>query len=164
MELFKRFPKFRLSLKDEPIVPLKDRSNYPSFAADFELLDKELIPRFYELDKEALRHQNHYRWMYVVLICGSSVATILGITQLALRDIEILGILGAIVAAGLAIATFAVRSFNCHERYLNTRLAAERLRSEYFLFLGHYKPYENAQDRTLQLRRSVKDICQRGMQ
>ncbi len=161
MELFKRFPKFRLLLKDEPIVPGDVRSNYPSFAADFEILDKELLPLFQTLDKEASIQQNSYRWTYVILIFGGSLATILGIAQLAFLDASWIGLVEALVSA-VVTATTALQSRKQHERYMNARLAAERLRSEYFLFLGHFAQYANDQDRVQKLIQHVAEIKVKG--
>ncbi|GAC1558643.1 MAG: hypothetical protein NVS4B1_32130 [Ktedonobacteraceae bacterium] len=119
---------------------------------------------YYTLDKKALIQQNNYRRLYVALIIGSSLATILGVLQIAFLSLDVFGVLGAMVAALLSITTALVRNRNYHKSYLNTRLAAERLRSEYFLFLGHYAPYENEQDHVEKLRRSVSDIVGKGNQ
>ncbi len=101
--------------------------------------------------------------MYIILIFGGSLATILGIAQLAFLNIEWLGIVGALIAAVLAIAAAASRSFNYQERYLNARLAAEKLRGQYFLFLGHFSPYENDQDRAEKLLNYVADVRTEGV-
>jgi len=83
MELFKRLPNFRpISDELQEIVPRSEQNNYPDFAGDFALLEKELMPHFRELDNEALRQQNWYRWMYIILIFGGTLVTILGIVQL----------------------------------------------------------------------------------
>ncbi len=158
MELFKRFPRFRLLREERPLVSPEERSNYPSFTADFATLERELMPHFYELDSEALRRQNWYRWMYIILIFGGAIATILGIAQLAFLTTAWPGIAGTVVAAGLGLATAVSQAFNHHERYLNARLAAERLRGEYFLFLGRFDQYANDQDRVQKLIRRVAEI------
>jgi len=123
---------------------------------DFETLDTLLVPVFRELDNEALRQQNRYRWMYIVLIFGGTLATILGVVQLAFSTLSWPGFVGAIVAAILAVTTTISRTFKHHEHYLNARLATERLRGEYFLFLGHCPPYEKDQDRLQRLRQKAR--------
>ncbi len=125
-------------------------------------LKESLMPHFRELDNEALRRQNWYRWMYVILIFGGALVTISGIVQLAYMNIGGIGIAGAIVAALLGAVTTASRAFHHQERYLNARLAAERLRGEYFLFLGRLDLYANEQDRVQKLIQRVADIKTKG--
>lgn len=163
MILFNRFPKFNpLPGEVQHIIPPQDRGKYPTFATDFDILDNELMPAFRELDNEAISQQNRYRWTYIILIFGGSLATILGILQIAFQDAVWLSITIAIVAAILVGTTTASRSFNHQERYMDGRLAAEKLRGAYFLFLGRYPPYEHDQDRVQHLRRYVKDIKRRA--
>jgi hypothetical protein len=157
MDLFKRLPRFRpRSGQEQHIIPQADKLHYPAFTEDFEILEKELMPHFRALDNEAIRQQNAYRWMYVILIFGTALTTIIAIVQLALK-IDGLGIVEAIIASGLIIATLTIQSFHFHERFLNARLATEHLRSEYFLFLGHLEPYEQSQDRISHLIQRVTD-------
>ena len=159
MALFKRFPTFHpLPAREQHLVPPDERSSYPSLMPDFETLDTLLVPVFRELDNEALRQQNRYRWMYIVLIFGGTLATILGVVQLAFSTLSWPGFVGAIVAAILAVTTTISRTFKHHEHYLNARLATERLRGEYFLFLGHCPPYEKDQDRLQRLRQTVTEM------
>ncbi len=159
MELFKRFPIVRPARKDEPLVPLGERkSKYASFETDFATLDKGLLPLFYKLDYEASLRQYQYRALYLILIFGSLLTSMLGIVQIASPDANWPGILGAVAAAAITIVTALSRTLNHHKRYLDTRLAAERLRSEYFLFLGRCKPYEHDLDRVRILHKHVTDI------
>jgi hypothetical protein len=163
MELFRRFPNFHpLPREEQNLVSLQERSQYLAFAEDFATLERELMPSFRELDNEALRRQNWYRWIYVILIFGGALVTVLGIVQLAFITIMGIGIAGAIVAATVGIVTTVSRAFNHHERYLNARLATERLRSEYFLFLGRFDDYANEQDRVRKLIQHVTDIKVKG--
>ncbi len=163
MELFRRFPNFHpLPREEQHLIPPAERSNYPTFAEDFETLERALMPNFRELDNEALLRQNWYRWMYIILIFGGTLATILGIVQIAFMDTAWIGIIGAIVAALLGGVIALSRAFNHHERYLNARLAAERLRSEYFLFLGQFGQYSDKQDRIQKLIQRVADIKIKG--
>lgn len=159
MELFRRFPNFRpLQYEEQQLVPIDERKLYPALSKDFEILDKELMPSFRELDNEALNRQNRYRWMYIILIFGGAATTILGVVQLAFTTISWISIIGAIVAGFVTLATTMLQRVKDHESYLNARLAAERLRSEYFLFLGRREQYANEQERLRNLRQSVADI------
>ncbi len=136
MVIFKRFPFKPLPKEKQYLVPLKERNNYPSFTTDFDILEEKLMPSFYELEHEALRQQRSYRQAYIILIFGGSLATIFGIIQIALQGTDWPGYVETGIAFILFLATTASRSFNNQERYLDNRLAAEQLRSIYFLFLG----------------------------
>ncbi len=68
--LFKRFPTFHVALREDDLVKPEERDNYPAFAEDFKTLDEELMRTFRDFDNEALRNQNFYRGMYVILILG----------------------------------------------------------------------------------------------
>lgn len=162
MELFRRFPKLRpLPREKQYLIPLQEQSKYSGFKEDFETLERELMPHFRELDNEALGGQNGYRWTYIILIFGGAFVTIFGIFQIAIQAPG-LAIAGAIVAVALGAATTVAQTFNHQARYLNARLAAERLRSEYFLFLGHLGEYSNEQDRVQKLIQRVADIKAKG--
>ena len=163
MELFRYFPKLgSLPYKKQQLVPPNERHQYPTFTEDFETLDREVMPFFHELDNEALNGQNRYRWMYVILIFGGAAVTILGIVQLDVTSTPWIGVIGAIVAGIVALATTVLQTFKDHEHYLNARLAAEQLRSEYFLFLGRCGQYANEQERIQKLIENVADIQAKG--
>lgn len=164
MKLFKRFPNFHpLSDEKQHIIKPADRSSYPAFTEDFITLDAELMTQFRQLDNEAQRRQNWYRWMYIILVLGGALTTILLILQIAFISISGFDLAGAVLAAILGTATTISRSFKHHEHYLNARLAAERLRGEYFLFLGHLEAYADDQHRVLNLRSRVNDIYREGL-
>lgn len=157
MDLFKRFPKFFPPTGEQDFIPPDKRDNYPAFAEDFAFLDRELMPSFRELDGQALRRQNAYRWMYVILIFGGSLTSILGIVQLMIND-DWVAVTGAIVAALLGVGSLLLRSFHYQERFLDARLAAEALRCEYFRFLGHLAPYTVEPQREMMLMQRVAEI------
>lgn len=162
MDLFKQFPRFRpLASRAEPLVPASELEKYPTFANDFRILDEVLIPVYVTLNEEAMTQQNLYRWMYIFLIFGGALATILGIIRLAF-DVEVIGLAGAIVAATLGCISLALRSLPYHKRYLNARLAAEQLRGEYFLFLGRVGPYADESQRRAHLKQRVLLIKHEG--
>ncbi len=159
MVVFKRRPKFHPLPKQEyPLVPSEEKDKYPSLKNDFETLDQILVPAFRELDKDAMRQQNYYRWTYVVLIFVGSLATICGIVQIAFQNTDVPGIVEAVIAAILFVGTAISRSFKNKEYYFNSRLAAEQLRSTYFLFLGRQHPFEDEHTRVAQLQEQVDSI------
>jgi Protein of unknown function (DUF4231) len=133
----------------------------PALGADFDVLDDELLPLFYELDEGALRAQNDFRLGQLLVIVGGAAATALGAVQAALGGgVTEIGIAEALVAGALAAVVAHVRGRQAQKEYFTTRLKAERLRGEYFLFLGRVEPYDAADDdeRRLRLRRQVAQI------
>jgi|SRR5579883_1267315 hypothetical protein len=157
--LFKRFPRFHpLPSKPQEIVPPEARSKYPDFASDFETLQDELLPAFRELDNQAILCQNRYRAMYLVLVLGGTLVTIVTILQIAFSQATWIDYIGGSFAAVLAVMTSFWQPAAQQKRYFDARLGAERLRSEYFLFLRHTAPYENAQDRRQKLAQRIIDI------
>lgn len=162
MVVFKRFPINLLPKEKQHLVPLDVRNNYPSFAADFDTLEERLMPEFRDLDREALLQQRNYRQAYIILIFGGSLATIFGIIQIALPNTDWPGYVETIIAFILFVTTTASRSFNNQERYLDKRLAAEHLRSIYFLFLGRYHPFDDENTRVAHLQREIDIIKRRA--
>lgn len=155
--LFKRFPRIHQARRQDHLVKPEDRNKYPAFADDFKTLDEVLIPIFRDFDNEALANQNAYRGMYVILILGGALVTILGILQIAFIDTTGIGIAGSVVALVLGGVTTLSSRFNYQKRYFNARLRAERLRHEYFLFLGRIDQYDD-QARLQKLKTKVADI------
>jgi hypothetical protein len=132
-----------------------------NLAPDFEILDRELLPDFFRLDEAALQAQNTFRLGQLFVIIGGATATALGALQAALGGgVLPVGIAGALVAGALAGALTYVRGRETQSEYLTARLQAERLRTEYFLFLGRVPPYETADhdDRLGRLREHVAAI------
>ncbi len=163
MELFKRLPKvFWRPEPERPFIPPDKEANYPELADDFALLNSELMPNFYALDEKALRAQNQFRLEQVVLLVGSALAAILGTVQIALINSVLPGLLETLVTILLAAITYRVRAFNAQKLYFTNRLAAETLRSEYYLFLGHMGIYSDEQKRHQTLIRRVAKIAGQG--
>jgi len=126
------------------LVDKEKRPQWPELAEDFETLDEVLVPVYDTLDADALRAQNSFRRGQVLIILGGSVATAIGAVQAALGGGSlVIGFLGAVVAGGLTTLTAIVRGQDAQKQYFTTRLKAERLRGEYFLFLGRLAPYDD---------------------
>jgi hypothetical protein len=159
--LFKRLPSLRWSpTRDQQIVPAEAQSQSPAFSGDFKTLEDELMPHFRELDTEALRVQNQFRLNQVTLIFGGALATILGALHATLGAGPAVwaGIIESVLAAALSAVALRLQGTHAQERYLSDRLKAERLRTEYFLFLGRVGTYADEQERLPCLIRSVADI------
>jgi uncharacterized protein DUF4231 len=144
-----------------PLVSRELRERSPALAEDFDILDRELLPDFYELDEGALRAQNTFRLGQLFVIVGGAAATSLGAVQAALGGgVTEIGIAEALVAGTLAAAVAYVRGRQAQREYFTTRLKAERLRGEYFLFLARMSPYDSDDDgvRLRELREQVGKI------
>jgi hypothetical protein len=71
-----------------------------------------------------------------------------------------LAVLEAVIAGLLTAAVVYVRARNSQREYFTKRLKAERLRGEYFLFLGRVGEYAEGDDheRLRLLRRRIRDL------
>lgn len=119
-----------------PIVSAEDRQQFPELAPDFDVLAAELEDAFLQYDRDALAGQNRFRLVHLLLIVGGASATALGALQCAAHGGKLwLGITEATVAGLLAPLAVAARSGRSHRAYFTNRLKAERLRSEYFVYL-----------------------------
>jgi hypothetical protein len=159
--LTRRLPHLRWRQGDEwPIVSDAQRTKFPEFEAEFGVLDAVLVPAYRRFDGEALEAQNRFRRMQLLLILGGATATILGIIQAALGGgASALGIAEAILA-GLLASVAVGQSGKAHRHFLDSRLKAERLRSEYFVFLTSSAEYAGLTDerRRALLDRTVAEV------
>lgn len=151
----------RRSYGRDPLVRPEVRDTASALAPDIEILERELLPDFYDLDEAALRAENTFHLGQLLVIIGGAVATSLGAVQAALGGgVTAIGITEALVAGALAGAVTYVRGRDAQRDYFTSRLKAERLRGEYFLFLGRVRPYDTDDDgdRLARLRRQVGAI------
>ena len=161
MVLFRRLPGLRWRPhQDEQIVPLAAQAEYPEFADDFAILERELMPRFRALDNQALRRQNQFRLHQVTLIFGGGLATVLGALQAGYPAVAWPGAAEAVVAGFLSTVAFRQRELHARDRYSVNRLKAELLRSEYFLFLGRVGAYADDAARVRHLVRRVAQVLE----
>jgi uncharacterized protein DUF4231 len=158
--LFKRLPKLFWSPDKAPrqIVKPETQNQFPDLKSDFEILEETLMPRFRNLDDEALRAQNQFRRQQIILIVGGVITTTLGAIQAAFTEKIWPGAAEAAVAAVLTMVSVIAHDFDAQKKYFSNRLKAETLRSEYFLFLGRTGNYANEDDRVPSLIQRVTDI------
>jgi hypothetical protein len=159
--MFKRLPSLRWSSpQDQQIVSMDAQKQSPLFTDDFKTLEDELMPYFRELDAEALHVQNQFRLDQVTLIFGGALATILGAVHASFSGTPAVwaGIIESVLAAALSAVALRLQRTHAQERYFSDRLKAEKLRSEYFLFLGRVGTYAEEQERLPSLIQRVADI------
>lgn len=161
--LLTSLPRFRWRPGERyALVPPSIRDAAPALAEDLDVLAREVLPDFYDFDEAALRAQNAFRLGQVTVIVGGATATALGAVQAALGGgVAEVAIAEALVAGALTGAVAYVRGRNVQREYLTNRLKAERLRSEYFVFLGQIAPYDasDAEQRRARLRERVGQIA-----
>src|SRR5271166_2800084 len=127
---------------DWPVVQPAWLTQYQLLAPDLTVWCEQLEPRFRRLDHRAQILQNQFWLQCVTLIAGGLVATSLATVQAAMGGgIVYLAVSQAVLTGLLAGLTVLVRSRRAQYGYLSARLKAERIKSEFFLFLaraGHY--------------------------
>jgi hypothetical protein len=148
---------------DWPVVSRKQVKDYPALASDLTVWLTDLEPRFRTLDHQAQILQNQFWRQNLTLILGGLVATSLGAVQAAAGG----GLVGVAVAQAvlttlLAGLTVLIRWRHAQQGYLAARLTAERIKSEFFLFLAGVGDYKMGDDvagsREARLLQQVKDI------
>jgi hypothetical protein len=141
--LLGRFPLVPYRLPpDYPFVSEEQRAAAPLLETEMTRLDRELVPRFRRLDHDALVAQHRFRLGSVLLIVGSAVAAALGAVQAALGGGVLgIGIAEAVVGAVVAGVVVYMRGRRFQQTYLTKRLQAERLKSQYYLYLTRAGSY-----------------------
>ncbi len=156
--LVARLPRLRVPRRVEPILPGPARQAHPALADDFRFLDRELMPVYESVELEARRAQNQFWMEQLLLIVGGVTLTVLGVVQTALTGQAWPGIVEAVLGGLVSAVALRARELNARERYMGSRLKAERLKSEYFLYLGRSGDYETDGDAEHALRRRVVQI------
>jgi hypothetical protein len=143
---------------DWPVLPETAESMYPALASDFLIWRNGLEQDFRRLDHLAQVKQQQFWRQQVTLIVGGLLATILGATQATLGGGQhVLAAVQAVLAGLLTGLTALVRGRRAQQAFLTTRLTAERLKSEYFLYLARAGEYARPEREEL-LRNHVDDI------
>ena len=164
--LLARFPKLfgRLPSVDQDwdddwcVLREEDRTRYAQLADDLAVWRGFVKPRFRRLDHTAQILQNQFWRQNVALIVGGVVATSLGVIQATLGG----GVVGlaaaqAVLTGTLAGLTVVIRSRRAQQGYLTARLKAERIKSEFFMFLARAGEYAGPDPRTV-LSQQVDEI------
>jgi 4-amino-4-deoxy-L-arabinose transferase-like glycosyltransferase len=135
--LVRRFPAVPFTPASLPVLPADVPGTAASLEGDAQAVREMLEPAFELADTAALRAQNRFRLVQVVVIGLGALAAIFGAVQSGVGDdAHWPGVVQA-VAAGIAGAVALWRaSYRAQRVYLDQRLCAERLRGEAFLLLG----------------------------
>lgn len=143
---------------DWPVVSEHDLAAYPELRTDLETWTGQLEARFRRLDHRAQILQNQFWRQRVVLIGGGLLATSLATVQAAIGGGNVLlAVLQAVLTGLLAGLTVVIRSRRAQHGYLSARLRAERIKSEFYLFLARSGEYAD-DDRLARLGQAVDDI------
>jgi Protein of unknown function (DUF4231) len=143
---------------DRPVVPSEDVDGYPELCDDLMVWSEDVEHPFRQLDHRARLLQNQFWRQNVALILGGLVATSLGAIQTAAAGgIAWLAVVQATLTGVLAGLAVLVRSRRAQQGYLTARLKAERIKSEFFLFLARVGDYATGEPRG-RLQQRVEDI------
>ena len=144
---------------DSPLLPGDADERYPELAPDFRLWRDEVEQQFRQLDHEAQLLQNQFWRQRVTLVIGGLLATMLGAYQAARGGGQEVVALGQAVLTGCLTGVAALaRSRRAQQGYLTARLKAERIKSEFFLFLARVGDYAS-EDREDRVRQQVENIA-----
>jgi Protein of unknown function (DUF4231) len=145
--------------RDWPVLPPDADELYPQLVPDFQIWRVELERPFRRLDHDGQLLQQQFWRQQVTLIAGGLLATGLGAFQAANGGGN-RGVAAALaVLAGLLTGlTAQVRARRAQQGYLTARLKAERIKSEFFLFLARAGAYAG-DDREQRLRQQAEDIA-----
>jgi hypothetical protein len=144
---------------DWPVLPQDADERYPQLVPDFQLWRDELERPFRRLDHDAQLLQHQFWRQQVALIAGGLLATALGAYQAATGGgNQGVAAVQAVLTGVLTGLTALVRARRAQQGYLAARLKAERIKSEFFLFLARVGAYAGA-DREERLRQQVEDIA-----
>ncbi len=160
--LLRRFPvPWRRLPPDYPLVSSVLRADLPLLEDELAYLDREIVPRFRAIDHAAVRAQQSFRLAGVALILGGALATSLGAAQTAVGGGSLgIGITEAVVAAAVAGTTVYARGRRFQQTYLSKRVAAERMKSQYYLYVTRAGIYgvEDESERMNRLRGALDKI------
>ncbi len=141
-----------------PSKPEELASEYPVLAPDLAFWSEQLEARFRRLDHNAKIQQNQFWLQNVALIIGGLTATTLGAVQGALGGhVAAVAIAQALITGVLVGLAVVIRSRRAQQGYFTTRLKAEQVKSEFFLFLARAGDY-SGEDRQQVLLNRVQAI------
>jgi hypothetical protein len=143
---------------DWPVVPPQSLDDYPWLRMDLAVWPEQLDHRFRQLDHRAQILQNRFWRQRVLLIGGGLLATSLATIQAAWGGGHVwLAVIQAVLTGLLAGLAVLLRSRRAQYGYLSARLKAERIKSEFYLFLARSGDYAH-DDRVARLSQAVDDI------
>jgi hypothetical protein len=141
-----------------PSKPDELAQEYPVLAPDLSFWSEHLEARFRLLDHQAKIQQNQFWRQNVTLIVGGLTATTLGAVQAALGGHKAAVAIAQAAITGILVGlTVVIRSRRAQQGYFTSRLKAEQMKSEFFLFLARAGDYAGG-DRQGVLLDRVEDI------
>jgi hypothetical protein len=140
------------------VVQEHDRNHYAELSGDLAVWLDLIKPRFRRLDHTAQVLQNQFWRQNVTLVAGGLAATSLGAVQAVLGGGVVgLAVAQALLTGALVGLTVLIRSRRAQQGYLTARLKAERIKSEFFMFLAGAGDYAGP-NRQATLLQQVADI------
>jgi len=139
---------------------------YPVVVQDLKDMDEHLLPTFFEFSQKSKYFQNMFYTYQWVFIMGTFGTTVLGVlitylfnTPEALDSIpfKLITLLTSLVSALIAAMTALANRRQPQRRWATSRRAAEELRMNYFIYISHLAPYDQA-NRLDVLRARIVDL------
>jgi len=142
-----------------------DLSKYPTIKQDLDDLDEHLLPAFWEFNQKAKHFQNRFYLYQWIFMGGALLTTLLGAltTYAYTREVDggmfanVAGIMTAVVSGITAYFNYVSDQGSPQKRWAKTRRLTEELRTNYYRYLAHLQPYNEA-DRVQQMRRMVISV------
>ena len=158
--LLQRLPRLRWRPgPPQHIVDPAELAGFPEFAGDVAVLERGLMPAFRRADNDALRNQNTVHLVQLAFSLGAVLATVLGAVHAAVGGGQLaIGLLETTLTGALGAGALRAYSQGAQRSYYTRRLQGERLRGEYFLFLGRIGPYAQTSDAASVLRERVDEL------
>jgi len=154
------------------VVPVSAQLDHPALSEDFRFLDERLVPQLSSFNARVGAATRSLRFLYAVVIGYAAAAVVLA----AEVDHPLFGnrspapsglawaAAGVLGASGLAIALLLLPAYRrLGARRAALQRAADRLRAEYFLFLGRIGGYGDPGQRQNILQERIKTITQEGL-
>jgi hypothetical protein len=154
----------------------QDLTRFPVIMADLEVLEKYLMPAFWNFNQKARHYQSRYYYYQRIFIIGAFLTTVVsvvnsfihasspevsfGLLTITASAINVfLGICTAIISARATYYTLLANYGEPRQRWARYRRLTEELRMLYFKFLGRLEPF-NTEDRVTRLRERILEIRQ----
>ncbi len=150
-------------------------TRYPAIMADLEILEKYLMPAFWNFNQKARHYQSRYYYYQRIFIMGAFLTTVISVVNSFVHATEFtmvpgidlskeainvfLGICTAIISARATYYTLLANYGEPRQRWARYRRLTEELRMLYFKFLGRLEPFDTKERVTL-LRQRVLEIRQ----
>lgn len=145
---------------------MASNSDWPLLATDLQLLEAELEERRHELSREADSSKKHFLFAQWIAVIGGVVLVALGAVGTALSasgnaspgDVQLVPIIGAVLSLVIGVFVLIGREMDWQREWLDKRAASEKLKHEYYFFLGRVRGYGKTDNPEVLLRQRLRAV------